>query len=32
LALAVSLAVAVLALSIITPGFWIDNGLVYGGF
>jgi len=28
----VLLAVAALAMSVLTLGFWVDNGLVYGGF
>jgi hypothetical protein len=32
LALLTILMAVVLALSLLTPGFFIDNGLVYGGF
>ena len=32
LAFAVILALAVLVVTFLTQGFWVDNGLVYGGF
>jgi hypothetical protein len=28
----VILALAALAVTILAPGFWLDNGLVYGAF
>lgn len=31
-ALVVVLALAALAIALLAPGFWLDNGLVYGGF
>jgi hypothetical protein len=32
LALVIVLSVAALALTMLAPGFLLDNGLVYGGF